>query len=54
MSRGLEELLFEVSRFDVTTFAVTAAIMSMVTLFACWVPARRATAVDPLKALHYE
>jgi putative ABC transport system permease protein len=54
MTRALEELLFEVSRFDATTFAATAAIMSMVTLFACWVPARRATAVDPLKALRYE
>ena len=54
MSRALEELLFEVSRFDATTFVVTAAVMSIVTLFACWVPARRATAVDPLKALHYE
>jgi predicted permease len=54
MSRALEELLFEVSRFDATTFVVTAAVMSIVTLFACWVPARRATAVDPLKALRYE
>jgi ABC-type antimicrobial peptide transport system permease subunit len=54
MSRALEELLFEVSRFDATTFGVTAAIMSIVTLFACWMPARRATTVDPLKALRYE
>ncbi len=54
MTRALEELLFEVSRFDAPTFAVTAAIMSMATLVACWMPARRATAVDPLKALRYE
>jgi putative ABC transport system permease protein len=54
MSRALEELLFEVSRFDATTFGVTAAIMSIVTLFACWMPARRATTVDPMKALRYE
>jgi putative ABC transport system permease protein len=54
MTRALDELLFEVSRFDATTFAATAAIMSAVTLFACWMPARRATAVDPLKALRYE
>jgi putative ABC transport system permease protein len=54
LTRAIEGLLFQVSRFDLVTFAVTAAIMGSVTLFACWVPARRATGVDPMKALHYE
>ncbi len=54
LSRGLEGLLFEVSRFDVATFACMVAVLGAVTLFACWVPARRATAVDPVRSLSYE
>jgi ABC-type antimicrobial peptide transport system permease subunit len=54
VSQALEGLLFGVSRFDAVTFVSMAAILGVVTLIACWVPARRATAVDPMKALRYE
>lgn len=54
LTRALDGLLFDVSRFDVVTFAMMAAILGAVTLFASWVPAQRATTVDPLKALKYE
>jgi predicted permease len=54
VTRILEGLLFEVSRFDGITFATTAATLIAVSLFASWLPARRATSVSPVKALHYE
>lgn len=54
LTRSLEGLLFEVSRFDIATFVLMALVLSCVTIFASWVPARRATAVDPVKALKYE
>ena len=54
VTRILEGLLFEVSRFDGITFATTAAALIAVSLFASWLPARRATSVSPVKALHYE
>jgi ABC-type antimicrobial peptide transport system permease subunit len=54
LTRALDGLLFQVSRFDAFTFAIMAAILGAVTLLASWVPAQRATTVDPLKALKYE
>jgi putative ABC transport system permease protein len=54
VTRWLEDLLFEVNRFDALTFATMAGILVAVSLFACWLPARRATAVDPVRALRYE
>ena len=42
------------SRFDALTFVGMAAVLAAVTVFASWVPAQRATAVDPVKALKYE
>lgn len=54
VTRILEGLLFEVSRFDPITFATTASALIAVSLFASWLPARRATSVSPVQALHYE
>jgi ABC-type antimicrobial peptide transport system permease subunit len=54
LTRWLEGLLFGVSEFDAATFASMAAILALVTILASWVPAQRATAVDPVKALKYE
>jgi predicted permease len=54
LTRSLEGLLFGVSQFDVLTFAAMASVLAGVTLLASWVPAQRASAVDPMKALKYE
>ena len=51
ISRYLESLLFGVTRFDITTFAAVVAAFTIVAALASYVPARRATTVDPLLAL---
>jgi putative ABC transport system permease protein len=54
LTRLMRTLLFGVSVVDPMTFVIVATMLMSVALIACWVPALRATKVDPLTALRYE
>lgn len=54
LARLLESLLFGVEPNNVMTLVLVSVGLVVVALIACWIPARRATQVDPLVALRYE
>ena len=54
LTRVMRSLLFEVTPTDVLTFVIVPVVLLTVTLLACYMPARRATNVDPLTSLRYE
>ena len=54
LTRTIQSLLFGVSTIDPVTFAALPLLVMLIGMLACWIPARRATRVDPLIALKYE
>ncbi len=54
VTRLMRSLLFDVSEVDPVTFVVVPLSLTLVALIACWIPAWRATKIDPLVAIRYE
>jgi ABC-type antimicrobial peptide transport system permease subunit len=54
LTRVLQKLLYEVKPSDPLTFVAVTALLALVVLLASYLPARRASQIDPMEALRYE
>jgi ABC-type antimicrobial peptide transport system permease subunit len=54
LTRYLAGMLYGISELDAATYVAVAAAFATVALFACYMPARRATRIDPLAALRQD
>jgi len=54
LSRLLQSLMFEVTTTDPLTFGAMAILLSLTALVACWLPARRASGIDPVMAIRHD
>jgi putative ABC transport system permease protein len=54
LTRLMRSLLFDVKATDPLTFIIVSALIAVVALLACWLPARRATKVDPMITVRCE
>jgi putative ABC transport system permease protein len=54
LTRAIGSFLFQVSGTDAATYLAVGGLFLGIAAAACWIPARRATRVDPMVALHYE
>jgi putative ABC transport system permease protein len=54
LTRYLNSMLYQVNAIDPVTFGGIALFLTIVALSACFIPARKATKIDPLAALRYE
>jgi ABC-type antimicrobial peptide transport system permease subunit len=54
LTRVLRDLLFGISRTDVTSYGTVVFFLGVTALVASWIPARRAARADPIKAMNSE
>ena len=54
LCRLMKALLYNISPVDFLSYGLAIVIVTTVSLVACWIPARRAAKIDPMKALRYE
>jgi ABC-type antimicrobial peptide transport system permease subunit len=54
VGRGAQSFLFQMTAFDPAVLTLSAVVLSLVALCAGWIPAQRASRVDPMRALKYE